>query len=263
MCSFLSRGGESSRLCLKERYVQGKGKRQGQNKSPSYQWVDELIMAFWAGFISVLGYCSLLFTMVWFHDGCSNNKVINFVTTQDSLFLLEKGSYNNRQWIGFSPLLARKWSYFGTADFLLQGTNVGYWRNLSTNEGFPAPPVQKGQQELLSPPDTSFQMAPWLGCLSPSTQCLELHHKPVLALSMWNVAPSSENHLCPQGVPKRRRCKWQGNAEHQDPWALQPVVWEQCVIHSRAIATDPVSAMAKLGFVLTGNGIEVRWSKML
>lgn len=92
-CSSL---GESSRLCLKERYVQGKGKSQGQRKSPSYQWADELIMTLWAGFISVLGYCSLLFTVVWLHDGCSNNKVINLVMTQDSLFLLEKGSDNNR-----------------------------------------------------------------------------------------------------------------------------------------------------------------------
>lgn len=51
-------------------------------------------------------------------------------------------------------------------------------------EGFPAPPVQKGQQELLSPSDTSFQMVPWLCCPLPSTQCLELQLKSVLALSV-------------------------------------------------------------------------------
>lgn len=152
-------------------------------------------MTLWAGFISVLGYCSLLFAVVWLSHCCSCNKVINLVMTQDSLFLLEKASDKHRQQIGFSPLPATKWSNFGTADCLLQRTWVNYWRSLSTKEGFPAPPVQKGQQELLSPSDTSFQMVPWLCCPLPSTQCLELQLKSVLALSMWTVAPSSENHF--------------------------------------------------------------------
>lgn len=118
-------------------------------------------MSLWAGFLSLLGYWSLLFTVVWLFHYCSNNKVTHLVMTQDRLFLLEKGSGNNRQWIGFSPLLATKWSNSGMADCLLQGTWISYWRNLSTNEGFPAPPVQKGQQVLPSPSDTSFQLPCW------------------------------------------------------------------------------------------------------
>lgn len=185
-------------------------------------------MTLWAGFISVLGYCSLLFAMVWLSHCCSCNKVINLVMTQDSLFLLEKASDNHRQRIGFSSLPATKWSNFGTADCLLQRTWVNYWRSLSTR-GIPSSSCAEG----------TAGASVSLRYLFPngSLAVLSLTFHPVSWVTAQICAcPVRVNcgtklrkslQLCSQEGPKRRKCKLQGSAEHQDPWALQPLVWEQ------------------------------------
>lgn len=240
-------------ICARERR---ESRTKEISKLPVSGGAKAINMSLWAGFLSVLGYWSLLFTVVWLCHCCRNNKVTHLVMTQDRLFLLEKGSGDNRQWVGFSPLLATKWSNSGMADCLLQGTWISYQlRNLSTNEGFPAPPVQKGQQVLLSPSDTSFQLPGWaVPYLPPSV--LSYSTNPCLPC-LCELCTKLRKSLVSSRDAKEKEMQMAGSAEYQDPWALQPVVWKQCVIQSRTIATKPGSAMAKLGFVQ--QEMELKW----
>lgn len=222
------------------------------------------------------------FIVVWFIRCCGSNRSHKFGhETEDCLFLLEKGSYNDRQWIEFSPLTTLLCN-FGTADCLLQEAIASSW--------FVGKLFQqvRDSQLLLHRTDTRsccpsqvllFRWICALCWLCHNSWCVvlsvtELQHKSVLTSSAWTVPATATKLGKPLKLsPEERHDPLCGGAS----WECLQAVGKQRTSGSlgspscdlgamcdqgRTIATKLMSVAIKHErYVLKGKGTEGKLSK--